>query len=199
MNKVFCVGMFKTGTSTMGTALQMLGYNVFLSGWQRGEILQDNWFREPDKWKEHYETIRRKTEQYDAFEDYPWMWCYEQCYEWYPDAKYILLERDSQSVANSDINMWRKEGAPESDIPPASQFIDRYERQFEAASEFFKDKDNFMVMNIFEGEGWEKLCPFLGKDIPNQTFPHSNKGNYPQPSVMENKTGRPTYGPYYNI
>lgn len=28
MSKVFCVGMFKTGTTTMGSVFQMLGYKT---------------------------------------------------------------------------------------------------------------------------------------------------------------------------
>jgi hypothetical protein len=194
MNKVFCIGMFKTGTSTMGTALQMLGYNVFLSGWQKNEILTDNWYRDPDKWQEHYDTIRKKTEQYDAFEDYPWMWCFKKCHEWYPDAKFILLERDAQDVAMSDINMWKKEGVAEPDIPTAQNFIDRYEMQFKMATEYFEDKD-LLKMNISKGDGWEKLCPFLKKEIPYQNFPHSNKGVYNNQD-LKNETN---YGPYYNI
>ena len=29
-------------------------------------------------------------------------------------------------------------------------------------------------MNICDGDGWEVLCPFLGKDIPNVPFPKLN-------------------------
>ena len=29
-----------------------------------------------------------------------------------------------------------------------------------------------LVMNIFDGDGWEKLCPFLGVECPDIEFPH---------------------------
>ena len=42
--------------------------------------------------------------------------------------------------------------------------------------EYFKDRPgDLLVMNICEGEGWEKLCPFLGVPIPNEPFPNVNK------------------------
>jgi len=33
-------------------------------------------------------------------------------------------------------------------------------------------EDRLLVMNILDGDGWEKLCPFLGVDIPPVDFPH---------------------------
>lgn len=35
--------------------------------------------------------------------------------------------------------------------------------------------ERLLVMDICAGEGWEKLCPFLGTSIPNVRFPHTNK------------------------
>jgi hypothetical protein len=31
------------------------------------------------------------------------------------------------------------------------------------------------VLRVTEGDGWEKLCQFLHKDVPNTDFPHENK------------------------
>jgi hypothetical protein len=36
---------------------------------------------------------------------------------------------------------------------------------------FSKTPEALLIMNICKGEGWEKLCPFLGKDIPEEPFP----------------------------
>ncbi len=30
-------------------------------------------------------------------------------------------------------------------------------------------------MNVMNGDGWEKLCPFLRLPIPKAAFPHANK------------------------
>jgi hypothetical protein len=38
---------------------------------------------------------------------------------------------------------------------------------------YFKDRPgDLLVMDVCGGEGWEKLCPFLGLAIPNVPFPH---------------------------
>ena len=33
-------------------------------------------------------------------------------------------------------------------------------------------EDRLLVMNIHDDDGWGKLCPFLGVDIPEFGFPH---------------------------
>jgi len=38
--------------------------------------------------------------------------------------------------------------------------------------EYFKDKPyNLLELNIVNGNGWEKLCSFLGLEIPQTEFP----------------------------
>ena len=180
MGKVFCIGMFKTGTSTMGAVFQCLGYQT-LNGpwWPKDIMIFDDWYKTPEKWNNYRDVIKNKTEQYDAFQDYPWMFCFEMCYEWYPDAKFIFSSRDSEKVADSDINMWRKEGVPEDKILDRQVFIDRYENQYNRAIEFFKDKPgSLLVLGITENPGCDEICKFLNKPVPNIPFPHTNKGVY---------------------
>ena len=48
-----------------------------------------------------------------------------------------------------------------------------YDRHIQAVLSYFKDRPNdLLVINITEGEGWEKLCPFLSKPIPSTAFPN---------------------------
>lgn len=35
-------------------------------------------------------------------------------------------------------------------------------------------KERLLVMDIPAGDGWEKLCPFIGADIPDKPFPHAD-------------------------
>lgn len=45
--------------------------------------------------------------------------------------------------------------------------------------DYFKDRpDDFLEVNWENGDGWELLCDFLGKEIPDRPFPHANKGKY---------------------
>jgi hypothetical protein len=35
--------------------------------------------------------------------------------------------------------------------------------------------DRLLLMNIVAGDGWDKLCPFLGVPIPAEPFPYENR------------------------
>lgn len=39
---------------------------------------------------------------------------------------------------------------------------------------FSRRSEDFLVLNILEGDGWEKLCPFLDCEQPAVHFPHKN-------------------------
>ena len=45
---------------------------------------------------------------------------------------------------------------------------------------FQNEKFSFLNIKLVEGEGWEKLCPFLNKAIPSIRFPHANKADVKQ-------------------
>ena len=56
------------------------------------------------------------------------------------------------------------------------KFSRAYVKHVRAVRKYFKNKpDKLLVVDITKGNGWEKICPFLGKEIPNDDFPHSNK------------------------
>ena len=39
--------------------------------------------------------------------------------------------------------------------------------------EYFAGRpEDLLVMNVTAGDGWELLCPFLGKPVPDFPFPH---------------------------
>jgi hypothetical protein len=42
--------------------------------------------------------------------------------------------------------------------------------------DYFRERpDDLLVLNICAGEGWERLCPFLGQDVPGIPFPWANR------------------------
>ena len=48
-----------------------------------------------------------------------------------------------------------------------------YDLHIKNVKEYFKDRpEDLLIMNIFEGDGWEKLCCFLSKPVPDIPFPH---------------------------
>jgi hypothetical protein len=52
------------------------------------------------------------------------------------------------------------------------------ERNEEIIHYFENRKSKLLVMDITKGDGWDKLCNFLNKSIPNKPFPHKNIGKY---------------------
>ena len=58
-----------------------------------------------------------------------------------------------------------------------------YEKHNEAVREYFKDRPEKLLTMCFEnGDGWNKLLPFLGiEGTPVADWPHSNKAGT-QPS-----------------
>jgi hypothetical protein len=59
----------------------------------------------------------------------------------------------------------------------STKYWKAYQRHQNEVLEYFSDRpDDLLVLHICAGEGWEKLCPFLGLDIPVTAFPHEHTG-----------------------
>ena len=58
------------------------------------------------------------------------------------------------------------------DVISSSLWMDQYERHNAAVRALVSD-DQLLVYRV--GEGWERLCQFLGKDVPQEQFPHDNR------------------------
>ncbi|MEJ7753802.1 MAG: sulfotransferase, partial [Candidatus Limnocylindrales bacterium] len=54
-------------------------------------------------------------------------------------------------------------------------YLARYEGHNRAVAQHFRDRpEALLVMRITAGDGWERLCPFLGQAVPDMPFPHVN-------------------------
>jgi hypothetical protein len=42
-------------------------------------------------------------------------------------------------------------------------------------SYFASQNDRLLIVDLTNGDGWEPICSFLGRDIPREPFPHKNK------------------------
>jgi hypothetical protein len=187
--KIFEVGVMRTGTTSLGRAYEILGFN------HRGcsHILNNKFKKERD-----YNMLFNVIDKYDAFQDVPWHSIDVQILDKkYPGSKFILLERDDESwirsleywsspALNKDWEEWIE---PDRDLVTEKWVIDRDNLikeylewkylKYEKIKEYFRDrKDDLLVMNICDGEGWEVLCSFLNISIPkvglNVPFPKVN-------------------------
>jgi len=176
-NKIFEIGLPKTGTVSLGGALQILGFDC--KGWT-----PEAYFDFVDNNAIDYDTIDR----HEAFHDGPWHdYDYKQLDERYPGSKFIILERDdepwiksmenhfSPDINASDIDTrLLDDGWVTSRGQTIQRAIAKKHTKYREVREYFKDRpDDLLIMRITDG--WEKLCQFLNKPVPQEEFPHFNE------------------------
>ena len=175
--KVFGLGFHKTGTSSLGKALDILGYRVC------GAIGVHN----PKIKEQVHEIAYSLLDKYDAFQDNPWPILYQELDQKCPGSKFILVIRPVESWINSVVTHFDTRDTPMRELiygighPKGNEniYIERYERHNREVIEYFKDRPNdLLVINLKDGNLWEKICPFLDKEIPSVEFPHVNKKEY---------------------
>lgn len=189
-NKVFGLGLSRTGTRSLTAALQVLGYDV-----------------------EHYPTDKQTLDDLvkgnyafqildgcDGITDITVAPYFVELDAIYPDAKFILTVRDKEGWLKSCRNHWYGRGAfakaetPEKEVHMKIRRLlraanygtygfdrDRFWRSYlnhvRAVREYFADKPGkFLELNICSGEGFDSLAPFLGREVPqDQVMPHKGQ------------------------
>jgi Sulfotransferase domain len=171
--KIFCIGFHKTGTKSLAVALRALGYTV----------TGPNGVYDPDISKHVYSMAFELVARFDAFQDNPWPIIYKELDEKYPGSRFVLSVRNSDYWIKSQV---RHFGISETPMrkwiygvgcPQGNEEI--YVRRFEAHNQevlgYFQHRPNdLLVINLADGDGWEKLCPFLDQEVPSVPFPHAN-------------------------
>ena len=173
--KVFGIGFHKTATTSLGTALEILGYRL------HGEFgVNDTDIR-------HTALPRalQLARQFDAFEDNPWPLLYRELDRAFPGSKFVLSLRPVEKWLASISRHFGSRSTPMREwiygvgSPQGNEDIyrRRYERHNAEVAEYFRNRPgDLLVLRITEGEGWEKLCPFLDLPVPGQAFPQVNVG-----------------------
>jgi hypothetical protein len=129
-----------------------------------------------------------KVAEYDAFEDNPWPVLYKELDQRFPGSKFVLTRRPAEAWIRSMVKDFATTETPmrrwiygeDAGCPEGNEdvYIARYERHNKEVLEYFKDRpDDLLVFDLPKGDGWDKLCGFLGHDIPNEPFPHANKAS----------------------
>lgn len=180
--KVFCVGMPKTGTSTLADALTLLGFRhqtgpveQLLRSYRRG----------------HIGELLQRLDELDSVDDLPWCFMYRELDEAFPDARFILTRR-------RDVDVWfrslcdhhdrtGKRAARKlaygyrspRDNPEHHKQL--YESHNVAVREYFRGRKNFIELCWEDGDGWAELCNFVSMEIPDgMDFPHSRRDRRPK-------------------
>lgn len=190
--KIFGVGMSKTGTTTLGTCFEILGLvptigfhkKMKAKLFQGKKINPVNLKLSDDELQAGFddktlEYVRKEVSRYVSFQDSPWYLLFKELDEMFPNSKFILtLRKDAAAQARSDWYHNCKLGYCSGE--PTQSYIDEQVRDYEAHNQrviaYFKDRpEDLLVVCWEQGHGWQELCAFLGCAIPDQAFPHANK------------------------
>jgi len=177
-SKLFCLGLPKTGLPSISAAFEQLGYRVCGSpnriyGRNIEEIKEGFWRR-----------AERIVPRYDIFVDVPWCSVYSELAREYPNARFILTERDPDAWLESfDRHLLGSESAlhrwtfgeviKSRDGQELKRF---YETHVTSVCAFF-ERDGchkFARLNIYEGDGWAQIGELLDVDPPKTEFPREN-------------------------
>ncbi len=182
--KVFGIGLSRTGTKSLTLALQMLGLRA------------QHWINALTS----HMLDGTDAASLDAIIDGWPSDNFERLAEDYPDALFVVTERERGSWSRSFHEHWRRVHSvasldelrsrlddPATLCPHGEQWRevegrlyashlsaeDAYEAHCQRVSAFFASKPNRLLrLPLEHPEPWALLCPFLGLPVPNAPYPH---------------------------
>ncbi|HXX53057.1 MAG TPA: sulfotransferase [Thermodesulfovibrionales bacterium] len=175
INKIFNIGFNKSGTTSLSAALNILGIRTIHymhEGDRLIDIIRDN--------KKNNRKLLRGLEDIDGFSDFAGI-LFQELDKQYPNSKFILTIRDMDEwLASREKHVTRRKKDRRYRFEPLTVDREAWKKRraefVQQVSEYFKDRpSDLLIIDICAGEGWEKLCPFLGVPIPRVPFPHKNK------------------------
>lgn len=200
--KVFCIGMNKTGTTSIEHFLIELGYKM------APQILSEKFIS--DWYNRDFDNIIQFAKKYNGFQDRPWNlpYIYVILDHYFPNSKFILTIRDDSkewfdSMVRFQTKLLGKGRTPTPDdlkkhkynyegyIWDAQQMVyhadihglynekvycEIYERYNKDIVEYFiSKKSQLLVINLKEENASEKLHKFLGSTKIEIKINHFNK------------------------
>lgn len=174
-DKIVCVGWPKTGTSTIGDALIMLGYEVVGCRLDLAEPLLEG----------NTESLLQLSERFEAFQDHPWCLYYQLLDEKFENCGFILTTRpESQWLEsakahfgrlNYEVPMFELAYGVGHIAGNEEFFLNSYREHIRQVRDYFRGRSDFLELDISRGLDWEEICDFLEIPRPKRAFPHSNQ------------------------
>ncbi len=180
--KVLGIGLSKTGTASLARALNLLSIKTI-------HCPADQTTFDELKNGNYKLSILNK---FQGAVDTPIVPFYAQLDKTFPDSKFILTVRQIDSWINSMrrhmsfLSRWTEDSLTffafiDACVYGTLEFHeDRlryvYETHVRNVNHYFSNRpEDLLILNICDGEGWEKLCPFLGLPVPSIPFPKANR------------------------
>ena len=175
--RIFILGMPKTGLSTIMGALQSKGYKVCSSP---NRIYGRNI-------AELKASFRKKVKQelytkYDVFLDLPWQLEYKWLFQNFPNSYFILTVRETESWLKSymlqfsgshqALHYWAFGDAVfEARSEEIKVFYESFNKE---VKQFFEGKNKFTVLNMPDQLTWDSLGLAIGEDLGSGALPLRN-------------------------
>lgn len=178
MNKIFIIGLPRTGTTSISVALLNYGFKVA-----------------------HTAYTKRAFELADVISDAPCFADYRELDKIFPGSTFIYLDRALERWVPSMqmlLNKMLPELAPKTgylhpvlkrcitqtfapfttDDPLDSEYLANcYRKHQQAVFDYFQHRDNFLAIDISQRESLGTLLAFLGLNVTDEgEFPHLNIG-----------------------
>ena len=182
--KIFCIGLSKTGTRSLHEGLELLGYRGLHWG---GPDLETAVRRGPEisaaveRALQEGRPLLDDLDEADAYSDILALTTrFDVLDGQYPNSKFILTVREVGDWLDSrrrhvEANIERRGRGDydgtflEVDLPAWAAEAASHEARVRA--HFGGRPHDLLVMDITNGDGWERLCPFLGRPVPDVPFP----------------------------
>lgn len=181
--KIFSIGLLKTGTATLRTALRTLGIGV---------RNVDKRLR-PDVKAGRLQGLLAFFEEHEeeTFRGWPLPLVYRDIFEAYGErARFIMtVRRDPQAWVKSlkthvlrrgPIDNMRNLGMFDRLYPHGQErhYAARYESYISGVHAFFRERGaqhRLLELCWEKGDGWDTLCAFVDRPVPDVPFPYENR------------------------
>lgn len=177
--RVFGIGLNKTGTISLHEALETLGFRSL--HWGGPEVR-----RTVERARAEGRPLVEDLPGYDAFSD---IWALSEAFALldvqYPGSRFVLTTRPVEDWVESRRRhvernrARRREGLYEGtflEVEPEA-WREEYHRHHARVRSHFAGRDDLLELRITEGEGYERLCPFLGVADPGLPFPQRHRSS----------------------
>lgn len=202
-SKIFCIGFNKTGTTSIKTMLDGLGYRLGNQG--RGEELLGAWYRRD------FAPIAQYCKSAQAFQDVPFSLPFTFTFldQRFPLSKFVLTERDNpaqwyDSLVRFHSQRWARGpgvpavddlrnasyryrgfaydyqkfvyNTPDDDLYNEAALTASYLRHNQHVRDYFRSRpDRLIVINVSRQPDFHRLCEFLEVTSSEQDFPWVNR------------------------
>lgn len=184
MAKLLCPGLSRTGSRSLAKALDMLGFRV--CHWQPHRLSDVILGQTPNPDFRRYDDVH-------AILDLPASLFFRELAQTYKSSRVILTVRDEDDWWKSvwDHYLWVHQNLEGQMLKEAIQtqmiaygttrpneyiYKKKFREHNEAVLALFPDA---LVLNVCAGDGWSKLCPWVGFDAPDRPFPKVRENRKP--------------------